>query len=382
MKLVSQTDFVRSLPDVESDSSKITFWQIIHIDRILLSSVLVTLAFGLVVLYSASDGRFFFVKRQMIMAGAGFLIMLVIAQIPLSVVRRWVWLPYLGGLALLVAVIFKGTSVNGAQRWLDLGPIAFQPSEIVKLSLPLLVAAYLGKRHLPPRFKNIAATLIMTGLPVALIIKQPDLGTSLLVAGSGLSVLFISGLRARYMIGAAVLLLISAPIIWQWGLHDYQRGRIITMFNPEADRLGAGWNIIQSVTAIGSGGWSGKGWLLGTQSHLDFLPEGHTDFIIAVLAEEFGFQGVCFLLAMYLIIIGRGCWISYTAKTPFSRLASAALVFTFFIYVFVNMAMVSGMLPVVGLPLPLVSYGGTSLISLFIMVGILMAISTEPGTLK
>lgn len=379
---MSQTDFVRSLPDVESDSSKSTLWQLFHIDLILLCSVLITLAFGLLVLYSASDGQFFFLKRQMTMAGAGFVIMLAIAQIPLSVVRRWVWLPYLGGLMLLVAVIYKGTSVNGAQRWLDLGPIAFQPSEIVKLSLPLLVAAYLGKRQLPPRFKHIAATLIMVGLPVGLIIVQPDLGTSLLVAGSGLSVLFISGLQTRYLVGAAVLLLISAPVIWQWGLHPYQRERIITMFNPEADRLGAGWNIIQSVTAIGSGGWSGKGWLLGTQSHLDFLPEGHTDFIIAVLAEEFGFRGVCFLLAMYLVLIGRGCWISYTAKTTFSRLASAAFVFTFFIYVFVNMAMVSGMLPVVGLPLPLVSYGGTSLISIFIMVGILMAISTEPGTLK
>lgn len=379
---MSQTDFVRSLPDMESDSSKPTFWQLIHLDPILLTTLIVTLSYGLLVLYSASDGQLSYVKRQMVMAAAGFVFMIIVAQIPMAVVRRWVWLPYLGGLLLLVAVIFKGIEVNGAQRWLDLGPVAFQPSEIVKLSLPLLVAAYLGKRQLPPRFKHIAISLLIIVLPVGLIIRQPDLGTSLLVAGAGFSVLFVSGLQARYMIGAAVLLLISAPIIWQWGLHDYQRGRIITMFNPEADRLGAGWNIIQSVTAIGSGGWDGKGWLLGTQSHLDFLPEGHTDFIIAVLAEEFGFRGVCFLLALYLIIIGRGCWISYNAKTPFSRLASAAMVFTLFVYVFVNMAMVSGMLPVVGLPLPLVSYGGTSLVSLFIMFGLLMAISTEPGKLK
>lgn len=379
---MSQTDFVRSLPDVESDSSKTTFWQIVHIDLVLVVAVLITFAFGCLVLYSASDGQVFYLKRQMIMAAAGFIAMLAVAQIPLSTLRRWVWLPYLGGLVLLVAVIFRGTEVNGAQRWLDLGPVAFQPSEIVKLCLPLLVAAYLGKRQLPPRFKHILATLLMIALPAGLIIVQPDLGTSLLVAGSGFAVLFVSGLQQRYMLAALILLLISAPLVWQFGLHDYQRGRIITMFNPEADRLGAGWNIIQSVTAIGSGGWDGKGWLLGTQSHLDFLPEGHTDFIIAVLAEEFGFRGVCFLLAMYLIIIARGSWISYTAKTPFSRLASAALVFTLFIYVFVNMAMVSGMLPVVGVPLPLVSYGGTSLISLFIMFGILMAISTEPGTLK
>jgi len=379
---VSQTDFVRSLPDAEPDNSKVTIWQILHIDPILLSAVVLTLGFGFIVLYSASDGQTFYLKRQMILAGVGVVVMFGIAQIPLSVIRRWVWLPYLGGLVLLVAVIYLGTEVNGAQRWLNLGPVSFQPSEIVKLSLPLLVAAYLGKRQLPPRLKHVAASIVMILLPVALIVVQPDLGTSLLVAGSGVSVLFVGGLRARYIIGAFVLMLVSAPIVWQWGLHDYQRERIITMFNPEADRLGAGWNIIQSVTAIGSGGMNGKGWLLGTQSHLDFLPEGHTDFIIAVLAEEFGFRGVCLLLALYSLIIGRGCWISFTAKTPFSRLASAALIFTFFIYVFVNMAMVSGMLPVVGVPLPLVSYGGTSLISLFIMVGILMAISTEPGTLK
>lgn len=379
---MSQTDFVRSLPDAEPDNSKTSIWQIIHVDPLLLSTVLVTLGFGFFVLYSASDGQMFYLKRQMILAGAGFVIMMVVAQIPLAIVRRWVWLPYLGGLGLLVAVLYMGTEVNGAQRWLSLGPVAFQPSEIVKLSLPLLVAAYLGKRQLPPRFKHVFASLLMVAMPAGLIIVQPDLGTSLLVAGSGIAVLFVSGLQRRYILAAFSLLLVSAPLVWQFGLHDYQRGRIITMFNPEADRLGAGWNIIQSVTAIGSGGWSGKGWLSGTQSRLDFLPEGHTDFIIAVLAEEFGFRGVCFLLAMYLIIIGRGFWISYTAKTPFSRLASAAFVFTFFIYVFVNMAMVSGMLPVVGVPLPLVSYGGTSLISLFIMVGILMAVSTEPGTLK
>ncbi len=377
-----QTDFVRSLPDAEPDKSKTSFWQIIHVDPLLLSAVLITLGFGFFVLYSASDGQMFYLKRQMVLAGAGFVVMMIVAQIPLAIIRRWVWLPYIGGLGLLAAVLFIGTEVNGAQRWLGLGPIAFQPSEIVKLSLPLLIAAYLGKRQLPPRFKHVLATLIMVALPAGLIIVQPDLGTSLLVAGSGIAVLFVSGLRPRYIVAAFSLLLVSAPLVWQFGLHDYQRGRIITMFNPEADRLGAGWNIIQSVTAIGSGGWSGKGWLSGTQSRLDFLPEGHTDFIIAVLAEEFGFRGVCFLLMMYLIIIGRGFWISYTAKTPFSRLASAAFVFTFFIYVFVNMAMVSGMLPVVGVPLPLVSYGGTSLISLFIMVGILMAVSTEPGTLK
>lgn len=379
---MSQTDFLRKLPGAESEKPTNTFWQFIHIDPILLLLVLITLVFGLVVLYSASDGQLFYLKRQILMAGAGLVAMIAIAQLPPPVIQRWVWLPYAGGLLLLVLVIFSGLEVNGAQRWLDLGPIAFQPSEILKLALPLLIAAYLGKRHMPPKFKHVFMSLLMIALPAGLIVIQPDLGTSLLVVGSGLAVLFTAGLQWRYMLAALVLVIISAPLIWQLGLHDYQRERIITMFNPEADRLGAGWNIIQSVTAIGSGGWSGKGWLLGTQSHLDFLPESHTDFIIAVLAEEFGFRGVCILLSLYLLIIGRGFWISYTAKSPFSRLASAALVVTLFVYVSVNMAMVSGWLPVVGVPLPLVSYGGTSLVSLFMMFGILMAISTEPGTLK
>jgi rod shape determining protein RodA len=379
---MSQTDFLRKLPDAESEKPTNTFWQFIHIDPILLLLVLITLTFGLVVLYSASDGQIFYLKRQILMAGAGLVAMIVIAQIPPPVMQRWVWLPYTGGLVLLVLVIFHGLEVNGAQRWLDLGPIAFQPSEILKLALPLLIAAYLSKRHMPTKFKHVFMSLVMIALPAGFIVVQPDLGTSLLVTGSGLAVLFTAGLQWRYMLAALVLLIISAPLIWKFGLHDYQQDRINTMFNPEADRLGAGWNIIQSVTAIGSGGWSGKGWLLGTQSHLDFLPESHTDFIIAVLAEEFGFRGVCILLGLYLLIIGRGFWISYTAKSPFSRLASAALVVTFFVYVSVNMAMVSGLLPVVGVPLPLVSYGGTSLVSLFMMFGILMAVSTEPGTLK
>ena len=379
---MSQTDFLRKLPDAESEKPTNTFWQFIHIDPILLLLVLITLTFGLVVLYSASDGQIFYLKRQILMAGVGLVAMIVIAQIPPPVMQRWVWLPYTGGLVLLVLVIFHGLEVNGAQRWLDLGPIAFQPSEILKLALPLLIAAYLSKRHMPTKFKHVFMSVVMIALPAGFIVVQPDLGTSLLVAGSGLAVLFTAGLQWRYMLAALVLLIISAPLIWKFGLQDYQQARIITMFNPEADRLGAGWNIIQSVTAIGSGGWSGKGWLLGTQSHLDFLPESHTDFIIAVLAEEFGFRGVCILLGLYLLIIGRGFWISYTAKSPFSRLASAALVVTFFVYVSVNMAMVSGLLPVVGVPLPLVSYGGTSLVSLFMMFGILMAVSTEPGTLK
>lgn len=370
-------DFVHKLPDGTVQQKPPSFWSRIHLDPILLFLVYLTLAYGLFVLFSASDGQIGYLKRQLVYAGIGTVAMLVIAQIPLSLVRRWVWLMYLGGVVLLVGVIFFGMTVNGAQRWIDLGPVAFQPSEVIKLSLPLTLAAYLGRRQLPPGFKHLFFSLVIVAIPAALIVIQPDLGTCILVAFSGLVVLFVAGVKWRYWFGAILLALIAAPILWQFALHDYQRNRILTLFNPEADRLGSGWNIIQSMIAIGSGGMEGKGWLGGTQSQLDFLPESHTDFIIAVLAEELGFRGVAVLLVLYLAILARGIWISYQASTSFSRLASAALIMTLFIYIFVNMAMVSGLLPVVGVPLPLVSYGGTSLLSLFMAFGVLMAVATE-----
>lgn len=378
------TDFVRRLPgeDPRGRTLMRTFLQRVHVDLPLLGLVLTTLGYGIFVLWSASDGQFGYIKRQATFAGIGLVGMLIVAQIPLSVIRRLIWIPYVIGLILLVLVFFAGEEINGARRWLDVGITSFQPSELMKLTLPVLLAAYLSKRDIPPRFKHLVASLVMVAVPVALIVKQPDLGTSLLIAASGLIVLFLAGLRWSYIFGAALLALISAPLLWQFGLHDYQRERIITMFNPEADPLGAGWNISQSMAAIGSGGWSGKGWYLGTQSHLDFLPESHTDFIIAVLAEELGFRGVCILLLLYLAIVARGLWISYTAKSNFSRMVGTAYVWTFFLYAFVNMGMVSGVLPVVGLPLPLISYGGTALLTLFALFGILMAISTEEATLK
>ncbi len=378
------TDFVRQLP---GDSKKIRtshrgFWERVHIDPILMALVLVTLGYGIFVLWSASDGQVNYIRRQMSYAGIGFICMLIIAQIPVSLVRRLIWIPYTLGLLLLIAVMWVGFEVNGAQRWLDFGVISFQPAEIMKLTLPVMIAAYLSSRHMPPRFKHVFMSLLMVLVPVGLIVVQPDLGTSLLIAASGLIVIFLAGLRWSYIFGAFALALVSTPLVWQFGLQDYQRERIITMFNPEADKLGAGWNIIQSMAAIGSGGWSGKGWYLGTQSHLDFLPESHTDFIIAVLAEELGFRGVCILLLLYLGILARGLWIAYGAKSNFSRMVAMAFTFTFFLYVFVNMAMVSGILPVVGLPLPLISYGGTALLTLFAIFGILMAIHTEEATLK
>jgi rod shape determining protein RodA len=247
----------------------------------------------------------------------------------------------------------------------------------MKILLPLTMASFLSARVLPPRFRHILVSLLILALPAALVIRQPDLGTALLIASSGLFVLFMAGISWGFIFGACVAAIASAWPAWVYLLHDYQRQRILTLINPERDKLGAGWNIIQSKTAIGSGGWSGKGWLNGTQSQLDFLPESHTDFIIAVLAEEFGLRGVLVLLALYTLILMRGLWIGMRAQSSFSRLVAASLTLTFFVYVFVNMGMVSGLLPIVGVPLPLVSAGGTSIVALMAGFGILMAVSTE-----
>jgi len=278
---------------------------------------------------------------------------------------------------LLVLVIFFGAGAKGAQRWLDVGITRFQPSDLMKLALPITVAAYLAKRHLPPRFKHVLWTLMIVAIPVGLIYKQPDLTTSALVAVPGLAALFLGGLHWRIIFTVISLILASIWPIWQFALHDYQRNRVLTLFNPDADKLGTGWNSNQAKIAIGSGGTEGKGWLQGTQSHLDFLPESHTDFAIAVLAEEFGLFGVLILISLYLLIIGRSFIIAINAQDTFGRLLAGSLTLTFFVYVFVNMGMVSGLLPIAGVPLPLVSYGGTALLTIMIGFGLLMAISTE-----
>jgi rod shape determining protein RodA len=243
--------------------------------------------------------------------------------------------------------------------------------------VPMAVAWYLADRILPPSLKYIMASLVLVGIPSVLILQQPDLGTALLIAASGLFVLFLSGIGWGYIFGAIIVAVMSAWPAWLFVLKDYQRQRILTMLDPESDKLGAGWNIIQSKTAIGSGGWDGKGWLNGTQSHLDFLPESHTDFIIAVLGEEFGLRGILLLLGLYALILLRGFWIGMRAQTSFGRMMAGSLTLTFFVYIFVNMGMVAGLLPVVGVPLPLVSAGGTSIVTLMAGFGILMAVSTE-----
>lgn len=374
-----QHDFIRRMPEAGHYlRRRRSVWQMIHVDPVLLLLLLLLTAFGLVVLYSAGEANGGLIKRQAAYFVVAYLGMFLVARLPMNYVARWSFVLYVGTLVLLVAVLFFGVGAKGAQRWLSLGGFRFQPSEMMKLAMPIAIAAWLSNKTLPPRFKHVLLSLAFVAAPTALIIQQPDLGTSILVATSGLIVLFYAGIRWSWLITALVLLAASAWPVWHYLLHNYQRRRIITLFNPEADKLGAGWNIIQSKTAIGSGGLYGKGWMDGTQSHLDFLPESHTDFIIAVLAEEFGFAGVLILLALYLLVVVRGLLISVNARNSFQRLLAGSITLTFFVYVFVNLGMVSGLLPVVGVPLPLVSLGGTSLVTLMLGFGILMAIATEP----
>ncbi|WP_415356887.1 rod shape-determining protein RodA [Halioglobus sp. Uisw_031] len=372
-------DYVRQLPHQGSHdmARRPSVVRRVHIDVPLLLLLLLLTFYGLVVLYSASGQSAAAVIRQGSYLALGYVIMILAAQISLQRYARLApWL-YLVGLTILAAVVFVGVGAKGAQRWLEVGGFRFQPSEIMKLVVPLVVAWFLAGRALPPGLFSIGGSLILLGLPAMLIVIQPDLGTSLLIAASGLSVLFMAGLRWRYIFGAVVLAAASAWPAWMYGLKDYQKQRILTMLNPDSDKLGAGWNIIQSKTAIGSGGWQGKGWLQSTQSRLDFLPESHTDFIIAVLAEEHGLQGIILLMGIYLLILLRGFWIGVHAQTSFGRMMAGSLTLTFFVYIFVNMGMVAGLMPVVGVPLPLVSAGGTSVVTLLAGFGILMAISTE-----
>lgn len=375
---MSHSDFVRQMPNTGSQFAKRnSLWQRLHVDGPLLILLLCLTAVGLFVLYSASGQDIATVKKQ----GRYFLIayfaMFFIAQLEPESIKRLAPLGFLVGVVMLILVPFFGVGAKGAQRWLSLGGFRFQPSEIMKLVVPMVVAWYFSKRALPPRPYYVLVSLALIAVPTFLIARQPDLGTSILIASSGIFALFLAGLSWRYIMSAFGLLVLAAYPIWHFVLHAYQKQRILTMLNPESDKLGAGWNIIQSKTAIGSGGFEGKGWLNGTQSQLNFLPESHTDFIIAVLAEELGLQGVLALMGLYLLIVLRGMWIGLNAQHCFGRLLAGSLTLTFFVYVFVNMGMVSGLLPVVGVPLPLVSQGGTSLVTLMAGFGLLMAISTE-----
>ena len=350
--------------------------QRLHIDFPLLFGIIVLCAVGLLVLYSAGNQNIDLVIRQAIKLLIAIVGMLIIAQLPPAEIARWSpWL-YLIGVVLLILVIFFGDVGKGAQRWLDLKIFRFQPSELMKLSVPMMIAFFLSDKPLPPGFSRIILVFIMITIPVLLIAKQPDLGTALLVATAGFSVLFIAGISWRLLISMGILGMAGAPLLWYF-MHDYQKRRVLTFLNPENDPLGAGYHIIQSKIAIGSGGFYGKGWLNGTQSHLEFLPERSTDFIFAVFCEEFGLIGVLFLLCVYLFIISRGLYIAVHAQHTFGRLLASGLTLTFFVYIFVNMGMVTGQLPVVGVPLPLVSHGGTSVVTLMAGFGMLMAIHTH-----
>ncbi len=371
-------DYVRQMPESSGGFARAPgASRLFHVDLPLLFLLILLAAFGLVVLYSAAGQDMGIVARQARFFLLGLVAMLLAAQISPVRYRRWApWL-YLLGVLLLIAVMFLGVGAKGAQRWLSIAGFRFQPSEIMKLVMPLMVAGYLADRPLPPRPGHTLVCLGIIMLPGILILRQPDLGTALLIIASGLFVIFMAGIGWRYLVGVVVLAIMSAWPMWMFVLEDYQKQRILTLLNPESDKLGAGWNIIQSKTAIGSGGWQGKGWLQGTQSQLDFLPESHTDFIIAVLAEEFGLRGVILLLSLYLLILLRGFWIGMHAQSTFGRLLAGTITLTFFVYIFVNMGMVSGLLPVVGVPLPLVSAGGTSLVTLMAAFGLLMSIAAE-----
>lgn len=348
----------------------------LHVDMPLLFGILVLCAIGLTVLYSAGGQDMSVVYRQGVRIFVAVLIMLIVAQIPPMQLSRWSLWIYLISIGLLVLVLMFGHTGKGAQRWLDLGLFRFQPSEVMKLALPMVVAWYLSEKHLPPSIGRIIMSFFIIMIPVVLIVRQPDLGTAVIVAAAGFAVLFISGISWRLIGSLSILAAMSAPVVW-YMMHEYQRQRVLTFLNPEQDPLGAGYHIIQSKIAIGSGGIYGKGWLNGTQSHLEFLPERSTDFIFAVFCEEFGLMGVLLLLCVYSLVIYRGLYISACAQTTFGKLLGAAVVLTFFVYIFVNMGMVSGQLPVVGLPLPLISHGGTSMVTLMAGFGLLMGIHTH-----
>lgn len=348
----------------------------LHIDIPLLLSLLVLMGAGLFVLVSAGNQETGMLSRQLIRFGLALFAMLVVAQIPPRYFQMAVPILFVLGTTLLVMVLVFGDVGGGAQRWLDLKVIRFQPSELMKLVVPMMVAFYFTRRPLPCTFKDVLISLMIIAVPALLVAKQPDLGTALLIIASGLFVVFLAGLPWRYIIGMLIAAAVAAPALWMV-MRDYQKKRVLTFINPETDPLGAGYHIIQSKIAIGSGGLWGKGWFEGTQSHLEFLPERSTDFIFAVLAEEFGLVGVFVLLSLYFIIILRAAMISIQAQNTFNRLLAGSITLTFGIYVIINIGMVSGLFPVVGIPLPLVSYGGTSTVTLLLGFGILMSISTH-----
>ena len=348
----------------------------LHIDEPLLLGLLAIICFGLVVLYSASGQNMLVVRAQALRFALAIAAMVVIANVNPRYLRMFAVPGWVIGVLLLAVVAAVGHVGKGAQRWLDLGLLRFQPSELMKLAVPLACAWYLQERPLPPTFRNLLLPFVFILVPVALIVEQPDLGTALLILASGALVILMAGLRVWVIVAALVLVGVGGYVGWEF-MHDYQRQRILTFLNPQSDPLGAGYHIIQSQIAIGSGGVFGKGWMNGSQAQLEFLPERSTDFIFAVIGEEFGLLGLLLLVALYLLVIGRSLYMALQAQDTFARLVAGSLSITFFVYVFVNTGMVSGLLPVVGVPLPLVSYGGSSMVTLMAGFGILMSLHSH-----
>lgn len=349
----------------------------LHIDVVLFGLILLIISYGLIILYSASNENLGMVARQGARLGFALFIMFFFSMVPPHKYKAWTPTIYFSGLFLLIGVMLIGKIGKGAQRWLDLGLFHFQPSEIMKIAVPMMTAWYMSNRTtqtLNTKHLLVASLLIL--MPAAIIAKQPDLGTAIMVLASGFCVVFLAGMSIRIIMGLFMLTGLSLPFLWHF-LYDYQKQRIFTLLNPETDPLGKGYHIIQSKIAIGSGGTYGKGWLLGSQSHLNFLPEHATDFIFAVGSEEFGFAGSCIIISLVLLISWRGLYIAKHAQTTYTQLLAASLVATFFFSAFVNMAMVMGILPVVGIPLPLISYGGTAMVTFLAGFGILMSISSH-----
>lgn len=356
-----------------SSGVKKLFRKIFSLDILMIIALLAITGYGLLVLYSASGANERMFTSRIIQVSLGMGLMLIMAMIPPRFYQKIAPYIYVFCLVLLVLVDLIGETSKGAQRWLNLGFVRFQPSEIAKLAVPLMVAIYLGKRALPPNFKDTFIALAIIVVPTLLVAIQPDLGTSILVCSAGIFVIFLAGLSWKLISAGVIFLAGFIPIMWFFLMHDYQKTRVMTLFDPDKDPLGAGYHIIQSKIAIGSGGINGKGWMEGTQSQLEFLPEPHTDFIFAVLSEEHGMIGVLILLAIYLFIIARGLMIGAKSDSAFGRILSGGTALLFFVYVFVNIGMVSGILPVVGVPLPLFSYGGTSYVTLMAAFGLMMS---------
>lgn len=345
----------------------------LNVDWPLLALLIAISGLGFIVLYSAVGENLSLLMRQGARFAVGFLAFIALAQVPPRYLRMWTPWIFSAVLGLLLLVMLDGEMGKGAQRWLDLGVVRFQPSELMKLAVPLMVAWFMHDRALPPTLPQLAVVVLIVSVPALLIAKQPDLGTALLVVAAGGLTILLAGVGVRTIAMVCLTGIVCAPVLWHYML-DYQRARVLTFLNPESDPLGSGYNIIQSKIAIGSGGLFGKGWLNGTQAHLEFLPERSTDFIFAVMAEEFGLLGLLLLLILYLALVGRGLYIAAQAQDTFTRLLAGALSLTFFVYVFVNAGMVSGVLPIVGVPLPLVSAGGTSMVTLLAGFGMLAAI--------